>query len=231
MAEENTTDPTPPDASARSGVGIGVLVVLALLACAIVAILAIRHQRGVVRSNVAKARADMRALAVAACAYYVDCMQLPAMTMTRAQTPDADRYPEGMAVGRTFRMRGTDNLWTITTPVAYVADYPVDPFSGSAVLTYRYYQQRSGHLIGSYGPDRDAMAGGQIEWDLGDILRPDWNDSPPDAAVERIYDSRVWQPSDELLAGAGERGAYTYDPTNGLVSAGDLWREYDGMVE
>jgi hypothetical protein len=40
-----------------------------------------------------------------------------------------------------------------------------------------------------------------------------------------VYNPGVSQPSLLLLAGANPKGvAFTYDPTNGLVSSGDIWR-------
>lgn len=236
--DEKTAEPAlPSEVAPRRGIGFAALVVLALLACVLVAVFAIRHQRGVVRSNVAKTKADMRALATAIETYYLDNMLYPAMTIERSLTPDASRYPADMRVGRTFRMKGNNALSTITTPVAYIEGYAVDPFAENGALTYRYHTDRSGFILGSYGPDSDAMEGGQLEWDCGDVyivrqridehdyVRP--VDPVPDAAVEYVYDSRWPQPSNELLGGAATRGAYTYDPTNGLVSPGDVWRTKD----
>lgn len=83
---------------------------------------------------------------------------------------------------------------TLTTPVAYLPAYPRDRFA-DAFQTFGYYTDaRTGWIIFSPGPDR--------KFDLG------WE----------VYDSSISQPSPELIS------RYTYDPSNGVFSDGDIWR-------
>jgi len=63
-------------------------------------------------------------------------------------------------------------------------------------LGFRYYSDPNGWILISPGPDRD--------YDIDPV---------------KYYDSSIAQPSFELLCIAG-----TYDPTNGTVSSGDVFR-------
>jgi hypothetical protein len=201
------------------------------------------------RVKVTRIRSDMRSMATALESYFVDNMQYPAMTMDPARVIDAGGYKRGVPVGRTFLSKGDTDMNTLTTPVAYMTSYFLDDSAKPSRITFRYYTDERGWIVGAYGPDRDASIGGQLGWDMGDIERPHWIDIladnspygriryrlpyPPgwdehavlaDAPVEGVYKANQRQPSANLLSGSGPRGAYTYDPTNGTTSAGDLWR-------
>lgn len=112
---------------------------------------------------------------------------------------------------------------TLTTPKAYTPSYPTDYFSAPRGATFAYWstfpgqKDPSGRIVG-----KDSPTGG-VGWILvspgpdckHDILPDDWD----------VYDPRVAQPSKRLLAGTNKRGhAFTYDPTNGSISDGDIWR-------
>jgi len=87
---------------------------------------------------------------------------------------------------------------SLTTPVAYQLRLWDDPFAPQGGMPFVYHADREGWILISPGPDR--------EYDIAD----------PAA----VYDSAIPQPSAHLLAG----GPWTYDPTNGTVSRGDVWR-------
>jgi len=95
------------------------------------------------------------------------------------------------------------NLLTVPTvltrPIQYVSTYYTDAFQPpkSWGLSYAYYPDAEGWLLFSVGPDGDY-----------DITDP-----------ARVYDSDTTQPSLLLVT-----GPWTYDPTNGAVSSGDVWR-------
>lgn len=96
-----------------------------------------------------------------------------------------------------FRMQAGSRVMTLTTPVAYITNLPEDPFSTVAGGTYAYYTPGPRGFI-LISPGPDG------DWDL-------------DPA---IYDPTIAQPSDDLLH-------FTWDPTNGTVSDGDIWRVKD----
>lgn len=85
----------------------------------------------------------------------------------------------------------------LTTPTAFLTSYPGDPFSPASGAPLRYYTYNDIWLLYSIGPDKT-----------------------PD--IEQLFDS--------LHAITGNESIietllpYTYDPTNGTVSQGDVWR-------
>jgi len=102
-------------------------------------------------------------------------------------------------------------IGTLTTPIKYIESYPQDPFSDTRDATYGYYTDGGGFILYSWGPDTDES--NDERWDL-------------ETDVEKVYDSKIPQPSTTLLTGkssAPKGGAYTYDPSNGTVSEGDIY--------
>ena len=83
---------------------------------------------------------------------------------------------------------------TLTTPVAYLEEYPADPFASrnEKKATFMYYSDKGGFILVGRGPDRKYEIVPEID-----------------------YDSSIWPPSDKLIM-------KTYDVTNGLESAGDF---------
>ena len=206
---------------------IELLIVVAIIAI-LAAIAVPNFLEAQVRSKVSRVRSDHRSLATAIETYYVDNNEYPAMTLTANQTADFGLYRTApTTVGRTFRVRNNTQLMTLTTPIAYVTSLFPDPFADTRGLGFRYFTDSRGWLVGSFGPDVDeSVAGsGDLQWSAGTLVveaaRPD--------AIESAYDSRISQPSLILLTGRPSAtgagiGAFTYDPTNGTVSEGDLWR-------
>lgn len=209
---------------------IELLIVVAIIAI-LAAIAVPNFLEAQVRSKVSRVKSDHRSLATAIEAYYVDNNLYPAAAMGTANanliSADTATLASGDA-GRTFALRqGTVVLSTLTTPIAYITTYFADPFADTRGLTFRYYADRAGWILGSWGPDTDQGAGGDLGWNQG--ANP-WDDDDPD--IETIYDSRQSQPGDLLIAGEASTsvagaGAFTYDPTNGTVSQGDVWRTKD----
>lgn len=94
-----------------------------------------------------------------------------------------------------FRLRTPgDTVASITTPIAYMTSLPVDPFAENEAAFGYYSVARPDGWV-LFSPGPDG------DFDL------DW----------KVYDAGVAQPSPALLEKA-------YDPTNGTVSDGDLWR-------
>lgn len=208
-------------------VRLALLVVFLLLLLS--ALVYTQHFRWTTRSDVARTRADLRSIAVAIETYYVDNMQYPAMTMEVEEAYRINRRGR-LNPGRTFRLRNTTQMMTLTTPIGYLASYPRDRFSGPHWTTYRYYNAGAGYIVGSFGPDRDIATGGQLLWNEGDPRPPRHGSSyqeavEPDAWIERLYRPYDFPfPTDEMIGGDGPNGAFTYDPTNGTISPGDIWR-------
>jgi prepilin-type N-terminal cleavage/methylation domain-containing protein len=202
---------------------IELLIVVAIIAI-LAAIAVPNFLEAQVRSKVSRVRTDQRSLATAIESYYVDNNSYPASTTDQ----NANAYGGTTALSydnRTFAVRNaTDNDFnTLTTPISYITSYFPDPFQDQKQFCYLYWGTRLGWILGSPGPDTDASSGGQLWWN-----QPHHTDldGPLSDGVETVYNPRVAQPSSLLLAGEGtsHTGSWTYDPTNGTISDGDLWR-------
>lgn len=82
----------------------------------------------------------------------------------------------------------------LTTPVAYLASLKVDPFASEKGLPFAYFTDGKGWILFSAGFDGHY-----------------------DINPKRDYDSAVRQPSAKLMI-------LSFDPTNGTVSNGDVFR-------
>ncbi len=146
-------------------------------------------------SKFSRVRNDHRSIAIALEAYYVENNYYP--------QPDFDE--EGRPV--------TPRI--LTTPLAYLNSLAKDPFKNQGKGLYEYGGGdlkgadphtgwfKDGWIVTSYGPDNTP----------GNALYPDGKEIDP---------FQAW--SDKLLGHKLESSSLTYDPTNGLKSAGDIWR-------
>jgi hypothetical protein len=149
---------------------------------------------------VARVRNDTRALATAIEAYAVDY----------------NKYPKVVTLNQVL----IDRLQPLTTPVAFITDIPDDPFvrpAGTFVGvrsledpegdTYFY---TSGNL--TFGPGITTP---------NDISERSWGISS--AGPDNIMDFPYW-PFAPTFTVADMHLRFIYDPTNGTVSKGDIFR-------
>jgi len=188
-----------------------------------------------------RTRSEMRALASAIEAYHAEHQTYPAWgidnqgpggTMTYNYWLDDLQHPgpkspsHGSRLGLpSFLLNGNapnQALATLTTPIPFVAQYPPDPFASVKGSTFVYWsivpgeRDPSGRIVG-----KDSPVNG-VGWilvgsgpDLDFEVEGEWD----------IYDPSVRQPSTRLLTGTNRNGfAFTYDPTNGWMSDGDIYR-------
>ena len=162
---------------------------------------------GCFRYNIAKVKSDLKYLANAVERFHKDNHKYPPWArgkdgVNAFASPDSGAYKR-----HTFALNAS-----LTTPIQYIKSYPDDPFSDTKGATYGYYTDGNGFIIYSWGPNTDENS--RDGWDL-------------EVDVEKVYDSKIPQPSFTLLTGkssAPNGGAYTYDPSNGTVSEGDIYR-------
>jgi hypothetical protein len=114
---------------------------------------------------------------------------------------------------------GQPQFASLTTPIAYIRGFPHDTFSPGSAACYAYFSVHPGRA----GPDGPAPA--DDAW-RGWILISAGPDGDYDWTGEwDKLDPRVKTQWERLLAGTTAKGsAFTYDPTNGIVSDGDIWR-------
>ena len=212
---------------------------------------------GAARAQVARVKADQRAIATGLEAYYVDHGSYPGWTSLTGSNKwtgkdglghinayagqHRGKYP-GAAQMHSFRVRtaspfdplkGDANRFALlTTPIAYLSTIPNDPFADTKGAAYGYYATQKGYILYSFGPDEDECPNayghiGDIDPAIEATDLSDLSTSPP----VRLYDPNVSQPSLFLIVGPAPAwtskygtGAFTFDPTNGTTSEGDVWR-------
>jgi len=173
---------------------IELLIVVAIIAI-LAAIAVPNFLEAQIRSKVSRAKADMRSLGTAVESYAVDWNKLPYSTSSDSSSPWYDERGSGL-IGN----------W-LTTPVAYITNNRTrDPFvpEGEGVLNTDEWWF-SYHNIIALGWS-DAMLDYYGAWRIGSI-GPDrdyWNRWPATSGS-----SNPQRP---------------YDPTNGTVSNGNIWR-------
>jgi hypothetical protein len=148
-----------------------------------------------IRSAVSRVQSDMRSLATAVEAYCVDTGAYPSWTAE----PGKRLAFRSDAPLPSFRRYEEGGAMSLTTPVSFITRYPSDPF----------HKDGEDRTFSYYAPD-----------DLGWILLSAGPNCVFDVDFEtlkKVYDPARENPTPELLA-------LTYDPTNGAVSAGDIWR-------
>jgi prepilin-type N-terminal cleavage/methylation domain-containing protein len=201
---------------------IELLIVVAIIAI-LAAIAVPNFLEAQVRSKVSRVKTDIRSLATGIESYYIDNNLYPVCAREGRLTAGEHHYNYYQNTWRvdathdycTFSAQQNANpkIFVLTTPIAYITSYFVDPFADCKSSTFGYYCDTNGWIAWSPGPDTDQAEG----TDLSHTTR----------AVETVYDSRISQPSLQLLVGyntATGTEAFTYDPTNGTVSPGDVWR-------
>ena len=225
---------------------IELLIVVAIIAI-LAAIAVPNFLEAQVRSKVARVKADQRSMATALESYFIDNNAYPAWAGDNLPTPANMTVNVNYSLGgandaaarnmRTFAIAkvSTAPMFTCTTPIAYITSYPQDPFMTSRSATGGYFCDASfiGWILFSVGPDTDQSEGGDLD---------------KDGVIESAYNPFISQPSLTLIAlgvpssptdpyrdawdnylkdGSytdGWDNAFTYDPTNGTTSDGDVYR-------
>ncbi len=219
---------------------IELLIVVAIIAI-LAAIAVPNFLEAQTRSKVSRARSDMRNLSTGIEAYFIDYNQYPAATAQADLTHDWDllqdatnpQYRGSTFARKNFQSVANPGPNSLTTPVAFLSSIFDDPFAATRGLSFRYWTDGRGWIVGSYGPNSNENQGGNLRWDDIQMQNGYARLVGPrrDGGIETVYNSAESQPSQLLLAGAstsgaagGPGGAFTYDPTNGTTSPGDLWR-------
>jgi len=229
---------------------IELLIVVAIIAI-LAAIAVPNFLEAQARAKVSRVKSDFASLATAIETYRVDHNEYPEGTDNPAKYPQAIADFLGpLAPGYyTFRTRGENgrlvgrDFFGLTTPIAYFSSIPADPFAKQAAgfLTYSYRNakdRKNGWILTSVGPDTDLLsseggkpgAGTANPNPLGTFADPANPARLGDISERSVI--HIVEGTDPALYTAvqtwgGLRTALTdlsYDPTNGTVSDGDLYR-------
>lgn len=146
------------------------------------------------RSRYLRVHSDLRAVARALEAYAMDYNSYPPWTLD----PEKKVYFSGGADMPTFQEYAQNRPATLRRPVTYITSYPLDAYHVENTYgTFAYWAPKEGGwILVSPGPDR--------RFDL------DW------PTLQKAYDPTSPNPAAGLIP-------YTYDPTNGTESRGDVW--------
>jgi Tfp pilus assembly protein PilE len=181
-------------------------VAILLMIVSILVLIAIPQFRTAeVKSKISLARGQLNTLGSALEAYYTDYQSYPPTPYSEPSVPDkADDGGSNRTSYYTLR--------PLTTPVAYIARIPEDPFADkSTPPTYDQGYSRFGHFNAGYAY-RHAKGSGRPTFPSARELGDDWVLSS--VGPDRDYD--LWGTSyDNLIL---------YDPTNGIISNGDIVR-------
>lgn len=242
-SEPSVPSPDATEPSAKRGIRVSLLeliLIMLLLAMLIVALTPWYRARQT-RADVARVMADMRSVATAVEAYYIDWMNYPMCGLAEgpnrvmpngAVFPSGTRtvhsdLPRGSGARRSFTFGLPTNFSTphnLTTPIAYLQAFPQDRFADTWGATFSYFRPLRSWTTGA--PTRFNASGLFVQFDQGWIMwspGPDRDENAPNgptdigALVENIYDPSIPQPGATLIG-------YYYDATNGLYSEGDIIR-------
>jgi prepilin-type N-terminal cleavage/methylation domain-containing protein len=183
---------------------IELLIVVAIIA--ILALIAVPNfLEAQTRAKVSRTQTDMRSVVVALEAYRVDWNGYP--------FPSYGNSTDG-ATDSTFEIdnpeqgvNSSNNNENLTTPIAYMTSLPRDVFSPAHSHWFGYCTVRdSVWILTGLGPNGTQPTTQWLGWQGGDIQEF----------------SAIEDPAYEIVL-------RTYDPTNGTVSAGDIWRSNENL--
>ncbi len=209
---------------------IELLIVVAIIAI-LAAIAVPNFLEAQVRSKVARVNTDLRTLALGVESYAVDNNSYPMHMLVEQTTgneqdpwisghPQYGGTPPGQGLNE-FQFSHLPGL-SLTTPISYISSYPHDPFftpgmpvygpidGGPATTSrnpimreYLYGNSKTAHTDPATLAAFQAAYGGWRMWSGG-----------PGQTRREIY----------LRTGSPQTSMTAYDPTNGAVSRGAIWR-------
>ncbi len=174
---------------------IELLIVVAIIAI-LAAIALVNLLEAQTRGKVVRAKAEMRSLATAIEAYCVD----------------AGGYPPPSSNGSGAR------LWRLSTPVTYFSDPKMkEPFEDNGLIKHPPYGYHGRNELVDVFWNNNGLPGNfsgteKVYWWL---LRSSGPDNDRDGGGATALDQ---------FPSADQFSLFIYDPTNGTVSKGDLWR-------
>jgi prepilin-type N-terminal cleavage/methylation domain-containing protein len=230
----------------RSGFTLIELLIVVAIIAILAAIAVPNFLEAQVRAKVSRAQADMRSLAIGVESFRVDNNKYPEGTDNPLNYPEAIQTFLGpLAPGYyTFRSRGSGlvagrDFATLTTPIAYCTTVFLDPFAQQhgGLLTYAFRDAKdtkNGYIVTSFGPDADVLNANGKGTDNTNLLST-FSDTKSPSRMGDINERDVVHYMEKtaaaVVSGVDTRGGLqtvlrdlAYDPTNGTVSDGDLYR-------
>jgi prepilin-type N-terminal cleavage/methylation domain-containing protein len=240
-----------PIRSQRSGFTLIELLIVVAIIAVLAAIAVPNFIEAQTRSKVARVQADLRTLALGLESYRVDQNSYPEGSDNPDNwDPQIADFLGALAPGYyTMATRhgtalvGGRDFFTLTTPIAYVSDFYTDPFAGdgNTFITYSYRPAKTlgnGYVLTSLGPDNDLMVSADGRPGVGTLSTnplSTYSDTNSPARIGDINERAVihciegTDPAlvDNVRLLGGLRTLLddlSYDPTNGTLSDGDVYR-------
>jgi type II secretion system protein G len=176
---------------------IELLIVIAIILI-LIAIALPNFLEAQIRARVTKAKGEIRSLATAMEAYFLDFKKYPAESEDNCQDPNGNRTRLSCGL-----------LW-LSSPIKYITSIPEDPFPGTGDLTRPTYEMGGVECSLNCGLTLDKQAT-LVTWAM--------YTRAPDAPIEEILSA---DPHERPTSADGILD--TYAPTNGTKSAGDIYQ-------
>lgn len=200
---------------------IELLIVVAIIAI-LAAIAVPNFLEAQTRAKVSRVRSDLRALLTGVESYQVDHSKYP-LHMLVSQTSNQDYADPWLGAGGGFAYNEFhfSRLYSLTTPIAYMNTIPLDPFfrrgapvnPGDSIAATGARPARQQYMYANSrfrNPSQDINhAAGHA---YGEFVM--WSGGP-DGFRRDIY-----------LRGDAKDSMRIYDPSNGTLSVGDIWRTH-----
>lgn len=197
---------------------IELLIVVAIIAI-LAAIAVPNFLEAQVRARVARAKTDMRTIVTGLESFQIDYNIYPVCASgNKSMNADIVAVPGSnkdirVTFANYINSKIGQRYFTLTTPVAFLATIPSDPFADSNNANFGYTNAYDeGWLIWSYGPNGDEIFGSEIDHALKNS--ENWSNVQWDKCT--VYNPAKATPLPGL-------SWITYDPTNGTSSPGDIW--------
>lgn len=206
---------------------MGFTLIELLIVVAIIAILAAiavpNFLEAQTRAKVSRVRADLRSLLTAVESYQIDSNKYP-LHMLVSQTTNQDYEDPWLGSGGGFAYNEFhfSRIYSITTPIAYMNTIPLDPFfrlgapvnPGETIMATGRRDARKQYM---YANSRFRSASQSLNnaagYAYGEFVM--WSGGP-DGHRRDLY-IRTGNPRDSMRI---------YDPSNGTLSVGDIWRTH-----
>jgi len=228
---------------------IELLIVVAIIAI-LAAIAVPNFLEAQTRAKVSRVKNDLRSVATALESYFVDYnMYIPSATSFSGTDPldtvSASLTDEVAADRLTFATYQENNddqrCFSMTTPISFMSSVPSDPFADTKGSAFGYWNAKDmGWIMWSYGPNGDETTRGEIESFLfaDQVDAYSWYPAMSNGGSiqNSLYNPYLSNPTETLVTGATPDNidadlqvdsTFTYDPTNGTTSPGDVWRIKD----
>lgn len=132
-------------------------------------------------------------------------------TALEAYHADNNRYPPSTLVPRFAR------LIPLSTPTAYISAIPLDPFD-TQDPGHHHWRSRGNYVYGAMPIDQESRFAMTSDG-------PDQSSNSRNIEFYPGYSPDIWENPDSGF------DFIRYDPTNGTMSRGDIWRLSDHQME